>query len=66
MVATLGKDAPYSEKVHSILTVDLATRKCSARWVSRRLTVNQKHTRRTLSCSNLKGATTPTDSIFIN
>lgn len=41
------------ERVHSILTEDLAMRKLSARWVPRLLTVDQKHTRRTLSRANL-------------
>ena len=37
------------ERVHSILTEGLEMRKRSARWVPRLLTVDQKHTRRTLS-----------------
>ena len=41
------------ERVHSILTEDLEMRKLSARWVPRLLTVDQKHTRRTLSRRNL-------------
>ena len=41
------------ERVHSILTEDLEIRKLSARWVPRLLTVDQKHTRRTLSRTNL-------------
>ena len=41
------------ERVHSILTEDLEMRKLSARWVPRLLTVDQKHTRRTLSHTNL-------------
>ena len=41
------------ERVHSILTEDLEMRKLSARWVPRLLTVDQKHTRRTLSRTNL-------------
>ena len=41
------------ERVHSILTDDLEMRKLSARWVPRLLTVDQKHTRRTLSRTNL-------------
>ena len=41
------------ERVHSILTMDLEMRKLSTRWVSRLLTVDQKHTRRTLSRTNL-------------
>ena len=41
------------ERVHSILTEDLEMRKLSAHWVPRLLTVDQKHTRRTLSCTNL-------------
>ena len=41
------------ERVHSILTEDLEMRKLSARWVPRLLTVDQKHTRRTLSRINL-------------
>ena len=36
------------ERVHSILIEDLEMRKLSARWVPRLLTVDQKHTRRTL------------------
>ena len=41
------------ERVHSILTKDLEMRKLSTRWVPRLLTVDQKHTRRTLSSRNL-------------
>ena len=41
------------ERVHSILTEDLEMRKLSARWVPRLLTVDQKHTRRALSRTNL-------------
>ena len=41
------------ERVHSILTEDLEMRKLSARWVPRLLTVDQKHTRRTLSRTNI-------------
>ena len=41
------------ERVHSILIEDLEMRKLSARWVPRLLTVDQKHTRRTLSRTNL-------------
>ena len=41
------------ERLHSILTEDLELRKLSARWVPRLLTVDQKHTRRTLSRTNL-------------
>ena len=41
------------ERVHSILTEDLEMRKFSARWVPRLLTVDQKHTRRPLSRTNL-------------
>ena len=41
------------ERVHSILTEDLEMRKLSAHWVPRLLTVDQKHTRRTLSRTNL-------------
>ena len=41
------------ERVHSILTEDLEMRKLSERWVPRLLTVDQKHTRRTLSRTNL-------------
>ena len=41
------------ERVHSILTEDLEMRKLSARWLPRLLTVDQKHTRRTLSRTNL-------------
>ena len=41
------------ERVHSILTEDLEMRKLSARWVPRLLTIDQKHTRRTLSRTNL-------------
>ena len=40
-------------RVHSILTEDLEMRKLSARWVPRLRTVDQKHTRRTLSRTNL-------------
>ena len=36
------------ERVHSILTEDLEMRKLLARWVPRLLTVDQKHTMRTL------------------
>ena len=39
--------------VHSILTEDFEMRKLSARWVARLLTVDQKHTRHTLSRTNL-------------
>ena len=41
------------ERVHSILTEDLEMRKLSAHWVPRLLTVEQKHTRRTLSRMNV-------------
>ena len=41
------------ERVHSILIEDLEMRKLSARWVPRLLTVVQKHTRHTLSRTNL-------------
>ena len=41
------------ERVHSILTEDLEMRKLSARWVPRPLTIDQKHTRHTLSHLNL-------------
>ena len=41
------------ERGHSILTEDLEMRKLSARWVPRLLTVDQKHTRHTLSRTNL-------------
>ena len=41
------------ERVHSILTEDLEMRKLSARWVPRLLTVDQEHTRCTLSRTNL-------------
>ena len=41
------------ERVHSILRKDLEMRKVSASWVPRLLTVDQKHTRRTLSHTNL-------------
>ena len=41
------------ERVHSILTEDLEMRRLSACWVPRLLTVDQKHTRRTLSHTNL-------------
>ena len=41
------------ERVHSILTEDHEMRKLSVRWVPRLLTVDQKHTRRTLSRTNL-------------
>ena len=41
------------ERMHSILTEDLEMRKLSAHWVPRLLTVDQKHTRRTLSRTNL-------------
>ena len=41
------------ERVHSVMTEDLEMRKLSARWVPRLLTVDQKHTRRTLSRTNL-------------
>ena len=41
------------ERVHSILTEDLEMRKLSARLVPRLLTVDQKHTRHTLSHTNL-------------
>ena len=41
------------ERVHSILKEDLEMRKLSARWVPRLLTVDQKHTRRTLWGTNL-------------
>ena len=41
------------ERVHSILTEDLEMRKLSAHWVPRLLTVDQKHTRCTLSHTNL-------------
>ena len=41
------------ERVHSILTEDLEMRNLSARWVPRLLIVDQKHTRRTLSSTNL-------------
>ena len=41
------------ERVHSILTKDLEMRKLLARGVPRLLTVDQKHTRRTFSCTNL-------------
>ena len=41
------------DRVHSILTEDLEMRKISARCVPRLLTVDQKHTRRTLSRTNL-------------
>ena len=40
-------------RVHYILTEDLEMRKLSARWVPRLLTVDQKHTRRRLSRTNL-------------
>ena len=38
------------ERVHSILTEDLDMRKISALWVSRLLTVDQKHTRQYIAC----------------
>ena len=41
------------ERVHSILREDLEMRKLSAHWVPRLLTVDQKHTRCTLSRTNL-------------
>ena len=41
------------ERVHSILTEDLEMRKLLARWVPRLLTVDRKHTRRTLWRTNL-------------
>ena len=41
------------ERVHPILTEDLEMRKLSARWVPRLTTVDQKHTRCTLSRANL-------------
>ena len=41
------------KRVHFILTEDLEMRKLSARWVPRLLTLDQKHTRRTLSRTNL-------------
>ena len=41
------------ERVHSILTEDLEMRKLSTRSVPRLLTVDQKHTRRTFSRTNL-------------
>ena len=41
------------ERVHSILTEDLEMRKLSARWVPRLLAADLKHTRRTLSRTNL-------------
>ena len=41
------------ERVHSILIEDLEMKKLSARWVPRLLTVDQKHTGRTLSRTNL-------------
>ena len=41
------------ERMHSILTEDLEMRKLSARWVQGLLTADQKHTRRTLSRTNL-------------
>ena len=41
------------ERVHSILKEDLEMRKLLARWVPRLLTVDQKHTRCTLSRTNL-------------
>ena len=41
------------ERVHSILTEDLEMRKLSVCWVPRLLTVDQKHTRHTLSRTNL-------------
>ena len=46
-------DGISQERVHSILTEDLEMRKLSACWVPRLLTVDQKHTRRTLSRTNL-------------
>ena len=50
IASTVGKS---QERVHSILTEDLEMRKLSARWVPRLLTVDQKHTWRTLSPTNL-------------
>ena len=41
------------ERVHSILTEDLEMRKLLAPWVPRLLTVDKKHTRHTLSRTNL-------------
>ena len=40
------------ERVHSILTEDLEMRKLSARWSPKLLTIDQKHTRRTLLRTN--------------
>ena len=39
--------------MHSILIVDLNMRQLSARWVSRLLTVDQRHTRQNMSLANL-------------
>ena len=41
------------ERVNSILTEDLDTRKLPARWVPRHLTVDQKHTRQNMSYAYL-------------
>ena len=46
-------DGITQERVHSILTEDLEMRKLLAHWVPRLLTVDQKHTGRTLSRTNL-------------
>ena len=39
--------------VHSILTEDLNMRKLSARWLTRLLTVDQRHTRQNMVLANL-------------
>ena len=53
------------EIVHSILTEDLNTRKLSARWVPRLLTVDQRHTRQNMLLANLNLSETDPEKFLL-